>query len=314
MHDIWNKVCYESSLKRKWIKELDEIYAKYESERKAMVCGLYYVKHMFPESKISYLMPCDVHRLIDSEAMMINQALLANQHALAKLCLNLMEKHLQMDISQRLRWEEKLQDWKQIKLNDTVTRFRDVMNSPHIQNPKNIQDTLSTLKSDQKTQRDKHMKPPRISKSSVAEWFSALSVINEQIDCIHIATMEKLHKNFENNWQVCLAEVDLFKVSTYGFTTDEIQNIVNVEILPLIGQRQSQTEIYLEKLDVSFKAFECLAKTAAYDSKCLFKFMCGAAQLWENHCAGMLNREQQLQSSLESLSQVHELENQARFC
>ncbi|XP_042580588.1 coiled-coil domain-containing protein 180 [Cyprinus carpio] len=319
MHDIWNKVCYESSLKRKWIKELDEIYAKYESERKAMISALLR-KSTTKLEKISYLMPCDVHRLIDSEAMMINQALLANQHALAKLCLNLMEKHLQMDISQRLRWEEKLQDWKQIKLNDTVTRFRDVMNSPDIQNPKNIQDTLSTLKSDQKTQRDKRiqtlemirdMKPPRISKSSVAEWFSALSVINEQIDCIHIATMEKLHKNFENNWQVCLAEVDLFKteVSTYGFTTDEIQNIVNVEILPLIGQRQSQTEIYLEKLD---KAFECLAKTAAYDSKCLFKFMCGAAQLWENHCAGMLNREQQLQNSLESLSQVHELENQRK--
>ncbi len=86
------------------------------------------------------------------------------------------------------------------------------------------------------------MTPPRISKSSVAEWYSALSVINEQIgqkcgshynnpalydnmcssctsspcsissDCIHVATMEKLHKNFENNWQLCLAEVDLFKV------------------------------------------------------------------------------------------------------
>lgn len=103
--------------------------------------------------KISYLMPCDVHRLIDSEAMvvystrqiciymfsvvfsfvknpcfpqMINQALLANRRALAKLCLNLMEKHLQMDIFQRLRWEEKLQDWKQLKLNDAVTRFRQV--------------------------------------------------------------------------------------------------------------------------------------------------------------------------------------------
>lgn len=94
------------------------------------------------------------------------------------------------------------------------------------------------------------MTPPRISESSVAEWFSALSVINEQIgqknglliliiqcntmvlhalhhfmwtlinsslclislDSIHVATMEKLHKNYENNWQVCLAEVDLFKV------------------------------------------------------------------------------------------------------
>lgn len=46
MHEIWNKVCHESSLKQKWVKELDGIYAKYESERKNMVCGLYCVKHM----------------------------------------------------------------------------------------------------------------------------------------------------------------------------------------------------------------------------------------------------------------------------
>jgi len=32
------------------------------------------------------------------------------------------------------------------------------------------------------------------------------------LDGIHVATMEKLHKNYENNLQVCLAEVDLFKV------------------------------------------------------------------------------------------------------
>lgn len=61
------------------------------------------------------------------------------------------------------------------------------------------------------------------------------------------------------------------------------------------------------------KAFESLAKTAANESKCLFKFMCGMAQLWEIHCEGLLNREQQLQKSLESISQVHNQESQARL-
>lgn len=50
MYEIWDKVCHESSLKKKWIKELDEIYGNYESERKAMVCGLYYAKRMFLQS------------------------------------------------------------------------------------------------------------------------------------------------------------------------------------------------------------------------------------------------------------------------
>ncbi|KAG1957044.1 hypothetical protein F2P79_007257 [Pimephales promelas] len=319
MHEIWDKVCHESALKKKWIKELDGIYAKYESERKTMIAELLR-KYTSKLEKISYLMPCDVHRLIDNEAMMINQALLANRRALAKLCLNLMEKHMQIDVFQRLKWEEKLQDWKRIKLIDAVNRFKDFMNSPHIQNPINIQETLRTARSDQKTLSEKRvqtfeilrdMTPPRISESSVAEWYSALSVINEQIDGIHVATMEKLHKNYENNLQVCLAEVDLFKteVSTFRLTSDEIQNIVNVEILPLIGQCQAQMDIYLEKLD---KAFESLAKTTAYESQCLFKLMCGMAQLWEIHCKGLLNREQQLQMSLQSISQVHNQENQKK--
>ncbi|XP_048045163.1 coiled-coil domain-containing protein 180 isoform X2 [Megalobrama amblycephala] len=319
MHEIWNKVCHESSLKKKWIKDLDEIYAKYETDRKTMIAELLR-KYTTKLEKISYLMPPDVHRLIDNEAMIINQALLANRRALAKLCLNLMEKHLQIDVFQRLRWEEKLQDWKRMKLIDAVSRFKDFMNSPHIQNPINIQDTLRTVKSDQKTLSEKRiqtleilrdMTPPKISESSVAEWYSALSAINEQMDCIHVATMEKLHKNYENSWQVCLAEVDLFKieVSTFGFTSDEIQNIVNVEILPLIGQCQSQVDVYLENLD---KAFESLAETAANESKCLFKFICGLAQLWEIHCEDLLNREQQLQKSLESISQVHNQESQRK--
>lgn len=151
-------------------------------------------------------------------------------------------------------------------------------------------------------------------------------------------------------------------MSTCGFTSDEVQNFVNTDILPLIGPCQSQTEVYLEKLDVSFvslilknksslllnykltifygcaaslgkflnwfmsllscfivhinllqKAFESLAKTTADESKCLFGLMCGAAQLWEIHCKGLLSREQQLQNSLEVISQVHNQENQARL-
>ncbi|XP_051955131.1 coiled-coil domain-containing protein 180 [Xyrauchen texanus] len=319
MHEIWDQVYHESALKRIWIKELDEIYTKYESERKAMISALL-KKYTTKLEKISYLMPCDVHRLIDNEAMMINQALLANRRALAKLCLNLMEKNLQTEVSQRLRWEDKLQDWKRIKRLDAVNRFEDFMNSPCIQNPKNVQDTLNTLKSDQKTLSEQRIQllgtlsdltPPRISKSSVAEWYSSLSVINEQIGDIYVNTMPILHKNYEDNWQDCLAEVEHFKteVSTYGFTSDEIKNIVNMEILPLIGQCQLRTEDYLAKVD---KAFESLAKTATHESKCLFKFLHGAAQVWEIHCAGLLNREQQLHHLLEAISEVHDQENQSK--
>ncbi|XP_057194366.1 coiled-coil domain-containing protein 180 isoform X2 [Triplophysa rosa] len=108
--DIWNKVCHTSFLMRKWIKELDEIYARFESERKIRISAVLR-KYTTKLEKISYLMPYDVHRLMDNKAMTINQALLANRCALAKLSLNWMEKHLQMEVFQRMRWEDKLQNW-----------------------------------------------------------------------------------------------------------------------------------------------------------------------------------------------------------
>jgi hypothetical protein len=55
---------------------------------------------------------------------MINQAILANRRAVAKLYLNLMENDLQKEVFHRLRWEDKLQDWKSFKVLGVVSRFK----------------------------------------------------------------------------------------------------------------------------------------------------------------------------------------------
>ncbi|KAA0713306.1 hypothetical protein E1301_Tti009274 [Triplophysa tibetana] len=109
--DILHKACQTSFLMRQWIKEQDEIYARFESERKIKISAVLR-KYTTKLEKISYLMPYDVHRLMDNTAMMINQALLANRCALAKLSLNWMEKYLQMEVFQRKRCEDKLQNWR----------------------------------------------------------------------------------------------------------------------------------------------------------------------------------------------------------
>lgn len=55
---------------------------------------------------------------------MINQAVLANRRAVGKLILNLMEDDLQKEALSRLRWEDKLKDWKRIKVLAAVHRFK----------------------------------------------------------------------------------------------------------------------------------------------------------------------------------------------
>ncbi|MCJ8746829.1 hypothetical protein PDJAM_G00146240 [Pangasius djambal] len=199
LHEIWNSVSHESAMRRNCIQELDELFVKYEIDRAAVISEILR-KYTMELEKISYVMPSDVHRLINNEAMMINQALLANRRAVAKLHLNLMEKDLQKEVLYHLRWETKLQDWKKIKVVAAVSQFKAFMNSPEIQNPKNVQDTLNTMRTKQKAYSEQRLKileqvrnmtPPNCSKSSAAEWYSSLSSKKEaQLDVM----MDKLRQ------------------------------------------------------------------------------------------------------------------------
>ncbi|KAM9446486.1 coiled-coil domain-containing protein 180-like [Clarias gariepinus] len=319
LHELWNSVSHVTAMKRNCIQELDKLFVKYELERAAMITALLQ-NHTMKLEKISYVMPSGVQRLINNEAMMINQALLANRQAVTKLHLNLMEKDLQKEVLYHQKWQTKLQEWKKIKVADAVSQFKDFMNSPEIQNPKNVQDTLNTMRTKQEAYKEQRLKileevrnmiPPNSSKSSAADWFSSLSAINEEIDCMHSETITQLREYYENTWQVCFLEVEHFKkeLSKCGFTPDEVQDICNSEMVPLIGKCQTQAE---ESLAAMEEAFKGLAKTAAPLTKSLFKFVHGAANVWEVHCAGLQRTEQQLQDCLDEVSKKYEEKNQKK--
>ncbi|XP_076144475.1 coiled-coil domain-containing protein 180 [Alosa pseudoharengus] len=314
-HMLWDLVIQESANRREWIRKLDENLEKLISERTAVISTLLrkYTQNL---KKFSYVLPCDVHRLMDSEAMMINQAVLSNRRAVAKLTLNLMEEDLQKEALHRFRWEDKLKDWKRIKVLAAVQRFKDLMNNPDLKRSKDIVATLEILQESQAQynkertsvlQAIKTLTPPNCSKSLITAWYSNLSAVNDKIDCMHIDTIKKLQSYYENIWQNCLAEVEHFKdeVLTYGLPAEEIQDVVDTELLSLIGKCQKQVEDHLEILD---RAFEYLAKKAAGQSKLLFKFMQAASHLWEVHTVGLQQREQQLQEQVEQLHHVHKQE------
>ncbi|KAL2079811.1 hypothetical protein ACEWY4_025555 [Coilia grayii] len=298
LHELWDSVILQSANRREWVKKLDVNLENNISEQTAVISTLLR-KYTQILEKFSYVLPCDVHRLMDSEAMMINQAMLCNKRAVAKLILNLMEDDLQKEALQQLRWEDK-----------------DFISSPDLQCSEDILATLDTLnKSQAEYSKErltvlkaiKTMAPPDCSKSLVTTWYSSLSAVNDRIDCIHIDTMEKLKKYYEDIWQICLAKVEDFKeeVRTNGLPVEEIQDVVETELLPLIGKTQKEVEEQLEVLD---RAFECLAKQATGLSKLLLKFLQSACQLWEMHNLDLQQRQKQLQVQLEELHNVHKQE------
>ncbi|MBN3299810.1 CC180 protein, partial [Amia calva] len=321
LHKLWDSVNGESLQRRKHIQDLDETYQKYESERAVMIGGILkrYTKML---ERISYLMPADIHRLIDKEAMMINQALLANRRAVGRLFVNLVESNLQKELSRRLSWEGRLQDWKKIKIQASIDQFKVFMNSQRVQNPEAVQRTLASVRKAQQSLTERRMstlqslsssiKPPVCTKAVVSEWYSSLSAVNEQIDTLHVDTVTALRSSYERVWQDCLAEIEKFKeeVSACALTELEIQSIVTRELLPLVGASQSQEEARLEDMD---KAFEEQAQRARAQSKALFKFTQGAAHLWELHSARLQRQEQLLQYQLDEVRHAHDQDNQRRM-
>ncbi|KAL0979728.1 hypothetical protein UPYG_G00188780 [Umbra pygmaea] len=317
LHEFWEIMKEESVMRRKRINDLNKTLTKHEFDRKDMIASLLR-KYTGNLEKIGYVLPLEIHRLIHEEAMMINQALLANRRALGKLYVNLMDKDLQKERSHRLRWEDKLQDWKRIKILGVVKKFKKFMGSSSIQRPKDLKAILDTMDAAQHNLQEQRitilqsvttMIPPTCSMSQVTEWYKSLSCINEKIDCLHINSMRKLHSAHENKWQECLHEVEQFKkeLSIYGISSEEVQNIVDAEFLTLIDKCQRQDEKHVASMEATFAS---LAKTGATLSMSLFKFMRGISDLCEVRRAGLLRREHQLQLQLDEVRYRQQQETQ----
>ncbi|NWS45765.1 CC180 protein, partial [Probosciger aterrimus] len=120
--------------RRKWIKEMDESLKKVERSRADQITAVLR-KYTVILENISLFLSADVYMLINNEAMLINRALLANQRAIAKLFFNLMKSELKKELFHRLKWQDRVKDWKLIQKNCIVRSFREFMANEKIQNP-----------------------------------------------------------------------------------------------------------------------------------------------------------------------------------
>uniref|UniRef100_H3B089 DUF4455 domain-containing protein n=1 Tax=Latimeria chalumnae TaxID=7897 RepID=H3B089_LATCH len=219
---LWDDVIQQSLQRKEWIIELDEALKKLEWKRTKMVKDILKTYTLSLE-KISFLVPCDVHRYIDKQAMMINQAFLANKRAVAKLYINLIEANLKWEKSLRLKWEDRVQDWKTIQRESFVQKLNG-------------------------------LKPPTCSKKEVHEWWSSFQHLNEEIDSMHVKHMKQFRMLYENICLECLAEIDKLReelLFSQVCTLDEVNYLVNHKLLPLAGNLQRGIEEELDHMDIN---------------------------------------------------------------
>ncbi|XP_069581053.1 coiled-coil domain-containing protein 180, partial [Brachyistius frenatus] len=208
---LWEELEEEVNMKRSRITELNIKLKEDERRRSAkMRAVLRRCCHLLEE--IGFLSPPDVYRLIHTEAMMLNQSLLANRRCSARLLLLLQEENLQQESLLRRVWEDRLSLWRSSRVHQVLDQFRSVCSG------EDEDDEQQQLQTETLTERrcDIIMNicsliPPTCSATLVSDWFEQLTAVNQQIECFHADLLHQLQCRSELRWQRLLEEAELQK-------------------------------------------------------------------------------------------------------
>ncbi|XP_037536764.1 coiled-coil domain-containing protein 180 [Nematolebias whitei] len=314
VHGLWGEVEKEIRMKRTSFSELDVKLRDVEKRRSDKIRVLLR-KHCGLLEQISFLPPPHVHRLIHAEATKLNQSLLVNRCSSARLLLCLQEQNLQQESSLHQEWENGLDLWRSSRIHETVDQFRAVCSRDEVQQL--ISDQQNQTQQDLIEQRCDIISkicllvPPTCSPALVSDWFDELTAVNQQTDRLHSDLLHQLRCLNEQTRQNHLAAVERCKeaLSVHQVSDKQVDDIINSQILPLIGRQQSQDDERLAALEVCSSSVACHAVSI---SRYVFDVMRAAALLWETHRCRLKRREEELQQHLNDIRQSQQQRIQKR--
>ncbi|XP_076436919.1 coiled-coil domain-containing protein 180-like isoform X2 [Babylonia areolata] len=317
---LWEEVQQFSPQRQEWIAQLDAKLKGLEDERMQRIRNVFqeYAKTL---EKISYLMAPDLQRFMDKESQALNQTCLSNRRAYADLYVRLMSADIEREKTQHTQWRRRVEDWKNLKTNLAVEKFREFMHSEEILKPAGVvqvQEFMVTELEILNSQRLdlieslSELKPPSTTKSAVYKWRQQMNKITQEIDAVSQMHMSKLHEEMEKVCQFCLEKIESIRRSLMeaGVVTESrAKQVIEEQMLPLVGEQQRIFENNLETME---KAQEEHSKRMEQEMHSLFKFAQGAAHTWDLHEIGLARQERALQEKLEDCRHDHDYLNQER--
>ncbi|XP_070811880.1 coiled-coil domain-containing protein 180 [Pituophis catenifer annectens] len=317
---VWAFLFQDTQQRRQWIRELDEALRQaevYRAERITFVLSKY--TKMLEDT--AYHLSSDVHRFVHKEAMMINQAILANRKAISKLFLNLTEADLQRDSFYRYQLEERKEIWKAVQKKHIVSSFREFMESERIQNPSSVNVEVENMLEDQRAlaqKRNEHLLslgsllPLKHTKAEINEWYEALVELNKRIDTHNVQSMMRIRLQYEKVCQECLEKLQECKQNLIDLkicTPKEAEKIVNPNFYQLIGKLQVQFEIKIDKMDADL---EHLVKISEINCRHLYQYFQDVLAIFDFHQQKLSQQDNNLQKALNDCRVKHENMNKLR--
>uniref|UniRef100_A0A8B9PJM9 Coiled-coil domain containing 180 n=1 Tax=Apteryx owenii TaxID=8824 RepID=A0A8B9PJM9_APTOW len=252
-------------LLRKWIREMDETLKMVEWSRTdklntelAIFLHVWYVLLLF--------------LFLFFNAQIINRALLANRRAIAKLFFNLMKTELKRELSHRLKWQDRVKDWKRLQKNHAIHSFREFMANEEIQNPPTVQQEMENMIKDQILLNERRL-----------EFLHHLGI--GPLSCFHFTLCCEILKS--NNGL-------LHPVLLYPSDTHNVQCLMKIRIQYEKVQQKCLTEVQLCKVNL-----EELAKQNEQNCRDLYSYFQEAIVLWDVHQLKLSYQEDELKKKLD---------------
>ncbi|XP_074150124.1 coiled-coil domain-containing protein 180 isoform X2 [Sminthopsis crassicaudata] len=318
--ELWDKLSKKFANRRKWIKDFETALKKLEACR-AKKLGEVLKKYTEILKDVAYLLSPDIDRLIHKEAMIINQALLGNQRAIAKLLINLLEANLKQEVSNHHRWQDLMKIWKNMKKELMIQNFREFMDSETIHHPLSVKIEMDRMIKDLENLNQKRIRilnsisdilPPAYTKENLDQWYDSLQSLNKDLDYCILEGMMRIRFHNEENWRQCLEFVEQCKnqlLEWKVFSLEEIEYSMNHSFLHIIGNLQNQVENELEMMST---ALEEAAKQAEVQIEDLFKYLQTTLHLWEVHQNHLIQEEINLEKRIEQNRYKHSYETELK--
>ncbi|XP_078251359.1 coiled-coil domain-containing protein 180-like, partial [Rhinoraja longicauda] len=316
LNNVWDQIMKSVKHRRGQIKEFDRAYKEYEKERVKQITA------EFKESvkaieKIAYLPESDIYRFIDKEAMLVNQALLANHRAMSKLYVNLIKVDLKHEMSNREKWNNKVEHMKIFKKQTILQKLKNYLAKDWEIGFLTEQDLLRKQQQGLNGARIQLLEEiinikPSDCNNSLKNWYDSLNALNQQIDTLHINYVGKLQSYYENLYHEWITEIGKCKeelLSSNTCTEKEATQLIVSDFLPLLGNLQRHFENELSTVD---KHMENLAQQTEMNCKELFTTSNEGILLWEEHEMNLIKLEEQLKEQIDDCRKKDDKINQAR--
>ncbi|XP_032569261.1 coiled-coil domain-containing protein 180-like [Chiroxiphia lanceolata] len=237
----------------------------------------------------------------------INRALLGNERAAAKLLFNLMKSELEKEKSHKLKWQERVKDWKLIQKNRVIQSFREFMASEEIQNPPAVKTEMENMIKEQTVLSERRLGvlqhlgtllPPTDVKSERNEWYRTLENLNQSLDTHNAECVKKMRSKYELVLGKCQEKVQVCKMSLLDMNVCTVKDVevVHSDMLHVTEELERRFEEELEHMDGDFKE---MAKQHEQHCQGLYSYFQEAMALWDVHKLRLSQQESELQKKVD---------------